>query len=138
MYHLTFWYIDARQNARRPSDWGMATTLEQPLGENADVVPFIRYSYAERGLNGIRENLSVGLGFENVWGQNDDLIAVAASWQAPANRALRDQFVFETFYRFFVTPSTHLTPDLQIVVDPANAPEKQAVTVFGLRIRTLF
>ncbi len=33
---------------------------------------------------------------------------------------------------------THLTPDVQVVIDPSNAPNKDAVTVFGLRLRTLF
>jgi carbohydrate-selective porin OprB len=138
MYHLTLWHIDARQNAGRPSDQGMALTLEQPIGRDSDLVPFLRYAYADRGLNGVRQNLSIGLGFQDVLGQNDDLIAVAASWEEPSNSALRDQYVFETFYRFFITPDTHLTPDVQVVVDPANAPSKNTVTLFGLRLRTLF
>ena len=45
---------------------------------------------------------------------------------------VRDQYVFEAFYRLHITPYTHLTPDIQVVIDPANAPNKDAVTVFGL------
>ena len=60
------------------------------------------------------------------------------SWEEPSNRALRDQYVVEGFYRFYLTLHTHLTPDIQVVIDPANAPTKDAVTVFGLRLRTLF
>jgi hypothetical protein len=138
MYHLTLWHIDARQNAGRPSDRGVALTLEQPLGCDGKLVPFLRYAYADRGLNGIRENLSIGLGIEDLFGQNDDVIGVAWSWEDPSNQTLRDQCVFETFYRFFITPHTHLTPDIQVVIDPANAPNKEAVTVFGLRLRTLY
>jgi porin len=87
---------------------------------------------------GIRENLSVGMGIENILGQNGDVIGVAASWEEPSNRALRDQYVVEAFYRFNITPHTHLTPDIQVVIDPANAPNRDAVTVFGLRLRTLY
>ncbi len=138
LYHLTLWNIDARQNASRPSDRGIALTLEQPLGCDGKYVPFLRYAYAHRGLNGIRQNLSVGMGIEDVFGQNDDVIGLAASWAEPANTSLSDQYVLEAFYRFYITPHTHLSPDIQVVIDPANAPAKDAVTVFGLRMRTLF
>ena len=60
------------------------------------------------------------------------------AWEEPSNGTLCDQFVVETFYRFYITPHTHLTPDIQVIIDPANAPSKEAVTVFGLRLRTLY
>ena len=138
MYHITFWNINARQNAGKQSDNGLAMTLEQHIGIKDKLVPFLRYAIADRGINGIQEDLSIGLGIEDVLGQNDDLIGLACSWQTPADQTLRNQFVFETFYRFYITPHTHLTPDIQVVVDPANAPTKNAVTVFGLRLRTLY
>jgi hypothetical protein len=138
MYHVTFWNTDARQNAGRPSDRGIALTLEQQVGCDGNLVPFLRYAYAHRGLNGIRQNLSIGLGVEDIFGQNDDVIGVAASWQDPSNATLRDQYTVESFYRFYITPYTHLTPDIQVVIDPANAPNRDAVTVFGVRLRTLY
>ena len=138
MYHVTLWNIDARQNAGRPSDRGVALTLEQQIGCEGNLVPFLRYAYAHRGLNGIRENLSIGLGIEEVFGQNDDLIGMAYSWGKPSDQTLRDQNVFEAFYRVHITPHTHLTPGVQVVIDPANAPAKDAVTVLGLRLRTLY
>jgi porin len=138
LYHITLWHTDARQNAGRPSDRGIALTLEQPVGCDGKYVPFLRYAYAHRGLNGIRQNLSIGLGIEEVFGQNDDVIGMAWSWEEPSDPSLRDQCIFETFYRFYITPHTHLTPDIQVVIDPANAPTKDAVTVFGFRVRTLF
>jgi porin len=138
LYHLTFWHIDSREKAGRPSDRGFALTAEQPVGCDGNLVPFLRYAYADRGLNGVRQNLSIGLGLEDMLGQNDDVIGMAASWEKPSNRTLGDQYVLETFYRFYITPHTHLTPDIQVVINPANAPGKDAVTVFGLRLRTLF
>jgi hypothetical protein len=138
MYHITFWNTDARRNAGKQSDNGLALTLEQQLGRNGKLVPFLRYALADRGINGIRENLSIGLGLDDVLGQNDDLIGLACSWQQPSNTTLRDQYVFETFYRFYITPKTHLTPEIQVVTHPANAPNKDSVTMFGLRLRTLY
>ena len=82
--------------------------------------------------------MSIGLGIENLFGQNDDVIGLAAAWQESSAPSLRDQYVLEAFYRFYITPHTHVSPDIQVVVDPANAPSKDAVTVFGLRLRTLY
>lgn len=138
IYHITFWNIDSRQAAARPNDRGIALTAEQQIGCDGKLVPFLRYAYAHRGLNGVRQNLSVGIGIEEIFGQNDDVIGVATSWQEPANRTLREQYVVEAFYRFYITPHTHLSPDIQVVIDPANAPAKDTVTVFGLRLRTLY
>jgi carbohydrate-selective porin OprB len=135
---MTWWNIDSRKRAGRPSDLGFAMTFEQQVGWEGNLFPFLRYAYAYLGLNDIRQNLSIGMGLEAPFYQNYDLIGAAFSWQQPSNRALRDQRVVETFYRFFITPHTHLTPDVQVVIDPANAPNKNAVTVFGLRIRTLY
>ena len=138
LYHVTFWNIDARQGAGRPSDRGIAATLEQPLGCEGKYVPFLRYAYAHRGLNGVRQNLSVGLGIENLFGQNDDVLGLAAAWQESSAPTSRDQYVLEAFHRFYITPHTHISPDIQVVIEPASAPTKDAVTVFGLRIRTLY
>ena len=71
--------------------------------------PSLRYAYAHRGLNGVRQNLAIGLGIENVLSQNDDLIGVAGSWQEPSRGgSSSDQYVIETFYRFYLTPQTHI------------------------------
>jgi carbohydrate-selective porin OprB len=138
LYHVTLWNIDARQNTGSPRDRGIAATIEQPLGCDGKYVPFLRYAYAHRGLNGIRQNLSFGMGIEDFFGQNDDVVGLAAAWQESSAPTSRDQYVLEAFYRFYITPHTHLSPDIQVVIDPANAPTKDAVTVFGLRFRTLY
>ena len=138
LYHVTLWNIDARRNAGRPGDSGIALTMEQQVGCTGNIVPFLRYAHASRGINGIRQNASVGVGFEEVFGRNFDLIGVAASWEEPANQTLRDQYIVEAFYRFHVTPLIHVTPDIQIVMNPAGAPTKDTVAIPGLRLRMIF
>lgn len=82
--------------------------------------------------------MSIGLGIEEPFGQNDDVVGLAMSWQDPSDRSRRDQYVLETFYRFYVVPRTHLTPGIEVIVDPAHARTKNAVAIFGLRLRTLY
>jgi len=138
LWHVTLWHTDARTLAGKPSDHGVALTIEQELGDRGNIVPFLRYSYADRGTNPIRQNVSVGVGIEDVLTQNEDLIGVAFSWGTPSDRSLRDEYVFEMFYRILITPHTHVTPDLQVIIDPANAPDRDSVAVLGLRVRTLY
>ena len=46
--------------------------------------------------------------------------------------------MFEAFYRVQLTPATQLTPDLQIIFNPVDNPEENAIAVGGIRLRTLF
>ena len=46
----------------------------------------------------------------------------------------RDEYVVETAWTFQVTPNFSVTPDLQLLIDPANKPGKDSVWVGGLRI----
>jgi porin len=138
LYHVTLWHMDPRSGARKPSDRGIALTLEQQFGRAGKIVPFFRYAYAHRGLNDVRQNISFGVGLEEPLGQNADLIGLGFSWGQASDRTLRDQYTFEAFYRIFLTPHTHLTPDIQVIIDPSNAPDKDSVVVVGLRLRTVY
>jgi porin len=46
---------------------------------------------------------------------------------------LDDEYVIETSYKFQIWPFLSLTPDLQLLLNPANNPEEGCVWVFGLR-----
>jgi len=138
MYHATFWYSDAKEQAGVPSGHGFAVTLEQEFGANGAIVPFVRYAYGEGAGRRVRQLLAAGLGVEQVFGQSDDIAGVGLAWAQPTDRALRDQYVLEVFYRFHLTPYVHVTPDIQLLIDPSYAPDEDAVWVFGLRLRVLF
>ena len=115
-----------------PTDWCRPLKFESMDGGRSD-----SYSF-ENMYSGLPENNAKWVRVEDVFGQNDDLLGLAASWQDPSNRTAGEQYVLEAFYRFYITPHTHLTPDIQVVIDPANTPTKDAVTIFGLRLRTLY
>jgi carbohydrate-selective porin OprB len=59
-------------------------------------------------------------------------------WAKPSKDALRDQYTLELFYRFSVTPNFAITPDIQLVVDPALNPYKDQLWVAGVRARLAF
>lgn len=52
--------------------------------------------------------------------------------------SLRDQFTSELFYRFQMTDFLAITPDVQLIVDPALNPTVDAIAFFGIRVRTAY
>ena len=113
-------------------------TFEQEVGPDGNLVPFVRYSYADGGVTSVRQTFAVGLGLEEPFGQNADLIGIGFSWGQPSDTALKDQYVLEAFYRVFVTPLTHVTPDIQVIFDPVKNPTEDVLAVGSVRLRTLF
>ena len=60
-----------------------------------------------------------------------------AGWARPSERThgsgLRNEFVLESSYKFQLGKTFSLTPDLQILFNPANNPDKSSVWVAGVR-----
>ena len=138
LYHVTLWHSDAREVAGIPSGRGIALTLQQEFGPGGNFVPFFRYSYGDGGATRVRQAIATGFGIEQPFGQDNDLIGVAFSWGQPSDRALRDQYVMEAFYRVQITPHTNLTPDLQLIFDPSENTAEETIVVGGMRLRTQF
>lgn len=138
LYHVTFWYSDAVNRKSQPSGRGFALHMEQEIGMDGRIVPFARYSYGAHGATPVRQLLALGVGFDEPFGQNKDIIGLAAVWGQPENRALRDQYGIEAFYRFCVTPYSHVTPGLQVIFNPAGNPYTNTILIGCIRLRTLF
>jgi len=64
--------------------------------------------------------------------------AIGAGWAKPSKRThgpgKRDEWVLETSYKFQLGKNLSLTPDLQILINPANNPEKNSIWVAGVRL----
>lgn len=46
-----------------------------------------------------------------------------------------DQYTAEIFYRFQLTQNLAITPDVQLIIDPALNPDESTIWIFGLRAR---
>jgi porin len=51
---------------------------------------------------------------------------------------LRDQYTVELYYRLQVLKHLAITPDIQVLVNPALNSDTDVVGVFGLRARLAF
>ena len=69
---------------------------------------------------------------------DSDVAGIGISWGKPADGTLRDQFTSEFFYRFQLTEFLAVTPDIQLIVDPAINPTTDVLAFFGIRLRAAF
>jgi porin len=133
--HLTLWHADERDDAGVNDGWGAVVSLSRYVGDYW--MPFLRAGYAKDGGSLTEASVSIGVGYETVPGR--DLLGVAANWGDPNadtfGSGLDDQYALEIFYRFALTPHLTITPDVQLLIDPAMNPEDDVLWVFGLRAR---
>ncbi|MEM8678775.1 MAG: carbohydrate porin [Planctomycetota bacterium] len=131
--HVTLWHTDARQAVQTPEGWGVAFSAEKFI--NDKWLPFVRFGYANGDASLMQSTLSTGLGLQR---ENRDVAGIGLSWGQPADGTLRDQFTSEFFYRFQLTQSLAITPDVQLIADPALNLNTDVLALFGLRLRAVF
>jgi carbohydrate-selective porin OprB len=130
--HLTAWYRDPLEDGT-PEAYGLAFNANYLLTPN--MMAFLRGGWSEGWL--IDRNIAFGIGYQPT-NAPSDLFGVAFGWADPANEFLNDQYTAEMFYRFHVTPHFAVTPDVQLIVDPALDPTEDELWVLGVRARVTF
>ncbi len=134
--HLTFWHKDAQPDASpqlQPEAHGVAFNANFMYGPN--IMWFLRAGWSDGWVSD--RALSSGFGYRPS-AHPSDLFGFAAGWSQTAVGGLGDQGAVETFYRYQVTPNFAVTPDFQVVFNPAANPSVDQLTVFGLRARLTF
>jgi porin len=131
-FSVTLWSKDAEQNGP-PAAHGVAFNANYLIRDN--VMIFGRGGWSEGWQ--LDRNLNFGVG----WRPNQeysDLFGIGGGWAQPANAALRDQYIFEAFYRFQITPQFAVTPDLQYILHPSLNPGTASLWVASVRARVTF
>ncbi|MGB7161144.1 MAG: hypothetical protein WBD40_23995 [Tepidisphaeraceae bacterium] len=133
-YAVTGWNMPSRDLDGLPSDWGVNFTIEQYLAD--DLWVYARYGFADQGvLTGVESNWSVALAIDGLLGSPDNITGIGFGYAMPTDDSLRDQKSAEVFHRFQLTEHTQFSVGAQAIFDPSNAPDKDVVGVFSLRLR---
>ncbi len=131
-YRVMVWFSDLEDNGAM----GVALSFDQEIGSG--VVPFFRFGYADDDSADFDRFVSLGIGLEGPLGRPDDMVAFGIVWGRPGDGVTDEETMIELFYRAQMTPWIALTPDLQVVIDPADSDDNSAVVVLGLRLQTSF
>ena len=133
-FHIAAWHVDERVNAAVPASWGIAISGNWTFDNRW--MPFFRFGWADGNAPLMHRAATMGI-LKSIK-YRGDLFGIAASWEDPSNRSLREQNSLESFYRIQLSQNLSITPSIQVLVDPALNPNDDAITVFGLRARLEF
>jgi len=133
--HATFWHADERKEAGVPDGWGAALSFSTWIDDTW--MPFLRAGFAEDAGGLLSSSISTGFGYQ--WVQGRDLLGVGFNWGRPNaasfGEGLDDQYTLELFYRWQLARQLAVTPDLQVLWNPALDPTRDTLWVFGIRAR---
>jgi porin len=133
LVQFTYWHKDARTLANTPSGSGWAVSAAYQV--NDTYFPFVRFGHSDGG-GSVAAGDAFSIGVE-ITRRFDEIWTIGAGWARPSEQThgsgLRDEWIIETSYKFQMSKNFSLTPDLQILFNPANNPEKNTIWVAGVR-----
>jgi len=136
--HLTAWHADERKQAGVSDGWGLAFSFSRLFADTWE--PFFRAGYSEDGGALWECSISAGIGYHP--GKKSDILGVGLNWSRPSEDTfgpgLDDQYTAEVYYRFQLLKVLSITPDVQVLLNPALNPDEDVIFVFGLRGRISF
>jgi len=136
--HLTAWHEDARTEANTPEGWGMAFSFCRLFDETWE--PFLRAGFSDGSSAMWTRSVSAGTAYN--FRDSSSVLGAGLNWSRPSEEAfgknLNDQYTVELYYRVQVLKVLSVTPDLQLLFDPALNPDEDTIAVFGLRGRISF
>ena len=130
-YHIVLWHSDRIEEEDIPSSRGFNINLSKSFDDKWGA--FIRYGFSDGKFTDVKQLLSLGFGVVGPLTNPSDFFGLAFAMGEPVDNSLRTQYVFETLYRFQITPIIQFTPDVQFIVHPTDNPDKNFLAVFGAR-----
>ena len=131
---FTYWEKDARVLAGTSKGRGWAISAAYQF--NDKYFPFVRFGHSDGG-GGVAAEAAISAGVE-ITQDFDQIWTVGAGWAKPSRETfgagLDNETVLETSYKFQLSKNFSLTPDVQVIFNPANDPSESSVWVVGLRL----
>jgi porin len=125
------------EDPRDPDDgYGIYLNFDQEIFP--DVLPYFQYGYGDPSTTSVEHLLAGGIGFLRPFNRHGDMFGFAVAWGDPSARSTQSETIVETFYRLQVTDAVQLSPDLQLVFNPANNSRDDFIAVLGARLRFQF
>ncbi len=130
---LMLWEKDARSLAGTSKGSGWAVSAAWEL--NDTYFPYFRFGHSDGGGGAAAEHaFSAGV---QITRRHDEKWTVGAGWAKPSadtfGPGLDNESLLETSYQFQLSKNFSLTPNMQVVFNPAGNPNESSIWIFGLR-----
>lgn len=137
--HATIWHTDGSRKFGVNDGWGIAGSATWYVDDQW--LPFLRGGFAEDGGALLEASVSAGLGWQPTPGPGRDVLGLGINWGRPNSDSFGpgrdDQWTGELFYRLNLGANIAVTPDLQLIINPALDQRRDIVGIFGLRVRVV-
>ena len=130
-YRLMGWHTAEAENHGAGS--GVAISADQELSNG--MVPFMRAGYCPAGAGRTMIEVDWGVVSVTPFERSTDRLGFGATWGRPTAPSTHDQFAFEFFYRAQIVDGLQITPDAELIIDPALSPDSTFQAVLGIRVR---
>jgi len=130
--HVSAWHVDEREELDIDSAQGVMVGANWTSSDQRWMW-FGRAGWSEGDAPIYEEAYT--LGFMRKYRRNSDLLGLAINWGQPPQNGLDAQTTGELFYRVQLAQNLALTPNIQLLKDPALNDQDDAVWVMGLRVR---
>ena len=130
--HLMAWHVDDREEVGLDSADGFSVGANWTTTDQRWMV-FGRAGWSDGDAALYEESYTAG--FMRKFRRNSDLLGLALNWGQPPQEELDAQTTGEFFYRLQLSQNLAITPNLQLLRDPALNQEEDTVWVAGLRVR---
>ncbi len=130
--HLAAWRVDEREDAGLDSADGL-TIGANWTSDDLRWMVFGRAGWANGDAAFYEESYTLGL--MRKFRRNADLLGLAFNWGDPPQDELDAQTTGEFFYRLQLAENLAITPNIQLLKDPALNEEDDSVWVTGVRVR---
>ncbi|RLA40007.1 MAG: hypothetical protein DRR06_18150 [Gammaproteobacteria bacterium] len=134
LLQFTYWHKDGRSLAGVPAGSGWAASGVWQLSDT--VLPFVRLGHSDGGA-GVQAESAISAGVE-LTNKFNDALSVGVGWAQPSEKThgqgAGDEWVLETSYKFQLSDNFSITPDVQLLLNPAKNPDKSRVWIMGLRM----
>jgi porin len=132
-YRLTPWH----NHLAGKDGWGVGGNFDQELGLPW-LVAFFRFGVGNGDVTPVERHVSGGLAIEKPFGRSGDQLALGAGWSRPSAPGTRSETFLELQYRVQLTKTLELSPDLQLILNPASNPDTDTIVVPGIRLTLVF
>jgi len=126
-------------NRIREEGYGFGMSFDQQM---SDVIAlFARFGWQDDDVYPLEASWSAGFEIKGApWGREEDNLGLAFA-QGIANKALpalEDEFRLEVYYSFVINKNVIISPDLQMLFNPAGDRALDNVVVLGVRTQIFF
>ncbi len=132
-YRLTLSYDE--ETDERPDVFTISASLDQDIGER--VGGFFRVAYSDDTWRAFETRVAGGFQLKQPFGFRHDRTGIGAWYGKPTNDDLDSEYGVEIFYKAQVQRFFEITPNFQLVADPALS-DDSVEAIVGLRLRAAF